>query len=135
MNIALIANDKKKELMIQFCLAYSGILAKHDLCATSITGKMISDATGIPVARYLPGERGGVQQIGARIACNEIDLLIYFRDPMTNHSNDEMNNTVIRLCNVHNIPLATNIATAEPLILALDRGDLDWRNYVGKSGF
>jgi methylglyoxal synthase len=130
MNIALIAHNAKKELMVQFCIAYSGILGQHNLCATGVTGKMIADATGLHVFRYLSGRQGGDQQIAARIACNEIDLLIFLRDPigMKQEEPDEAN--LIRLCDVHSIPVATNIATAEALIHALERGDLDWRDIV-----
>ena len=80
MNIALIAHDKKKELMVQFCIAYCGILAKHNLCATATTGKLISEATGLVIDRYLSGQQGGDQQIGARIAYNEIDMVVFLRD-------------------------------------------------------
>ena len=130
MNIALIAHNAKKELMVQFCIAYSGILSQHNLCATGVTGKLIGDATGLRVLRYLSGRQGGDQQIAARIACNEIDLLIYLRDPvgMKQEEPDEAN--LIRLCDVHSIPVATNIATAEALIHALEKGDLDWRDIV-----
>ncbi|MBR5273391.1 MAG: methylglyoxal synthase [Clostridia bacterium] len=130
MNIALIAHDSKKELMIQFCIAYGGILNKHSLCATGATGKVVSDATGLSIQRYLNGSQGGSQQISARISCNEIDLLIFFRDPLTRKPHEPNEADMLRLCDMHNIPLATNIATAEALILALERGDLDWRNIV-----
>lgn len=130
MNIALIAHDTKKELMVQFCIAYCGVLSKHNLCATGTTGKMVAEATGLNVQRYLSGSQGGDQQIAARISCNEIDLLLFFRDPISvrPHEPDDMN--LLRLCDVHNIPVATNIATAEALIHALERGDLDWRDIV-----
>lgn len=130
MNIALIAHDTKKELMVQFCIAYCGVLSKHNLCATGTTGKMVAEATGLNVQRYLSGSQGGDQQIAARISCNEIDLLLFFRDPISvkPHEPDDMN--LLRLCEVHNIPVATNIATAEALIHALERGDLDWRDIV-----
>lgn len=130
MNIALIAHDTKKELMVQFCIAYCGVLSKHNLCATGTTGKMVAEATGLNVQRYLSGSQGGDQQIAARISCNEIDLLLFFRDPISvkPHELDDMN--LLRLCDVHNIPVATNIATAEALIHALERGDLDWRDIV-----
>lgn len=130
MNIALIAHDTKKELMVQFCIAYCGVLSKHNLCATGTTGKMVAEATGLNVQRYLSGSQGGDQQIAARISCNEIDLLLFFRDPISvkPHEPDDMN--LLRLCDVHNIPVATNIATAESLIHALERGDLDWRDIV-----
>jgi len=130
MNIALIAHNAKKELMVQFCIAYSGILSLHSLCATGVTGKMIMDATGLRVLRYLSGRQGGDQQIAARIACNEIDLLIYLRDPTGMKQEDPDEANLIRLCDVHSIPVATNIATAEALIHALEKGDLDWRDIV-----
>ncbi len=130
MNIALIAHDTKKELMVQFCIAYCGTLSRHSLCATGTTGKLVAEATGLKIDRYLSGPQGGDQQIGARISCNEIDILLFFRDPLTakSHEPNEMN--LLRLCDVHNIPVATNIATAEALIHALERGDLDWREIV-----
>lgn len=129
MNIAIIAQDTKKELMVQFCIAYCGILGKHKLCSTSRTGKLVSDATGLKISKFLSGSHGGCEQIASRIACNEIDLLLFFRDPM-NQNTDVDYNTLLRLCDVHNIPVATNIATAEALIHALERGDLDWRDLV-----
>ena len=125
--IALIAHDKKKELMIQFCIAYCGILSRHNLCATGTTGKQVSEATGLSIQRYLSGSQGGDQQICARISCNEIDVLLFFRDPINPKANEPNDMNLLRLCDVHNVPVATNIATAEALILALERGDLDWR--------
>ena len=130
MNIALIAHDSKKELMVQFCIAYCGILSRHSICATGTTGKLVSEATGLPVFRFLSGGQGGGQQIAARIQCNEIDRLLFLRDPISTRSTDPEEANLLRLCDVHNIPAATNIATAEALIHALDRGDLDWRNIV-----
>ncbi|MBQ7755941.1 MAG: methylglyoxal synthase [Oscillospiraceae bacterium] len=130
MNIALIAHDKKKELMVQFCIAYCGILSRHTLCATGTTGKLVAEATGLPIQSYLSGAQGGDQQISARIACDEIDLLLFFRDPITPKPHEPNESDLLRLCDVHNIPIATNIATAEALIHALERGDLDWRNIV-----
>ena len=127
MNIAIIAHDKKKELMEQFCIAYCGILSRHNLCATGTTGKLVSEATGLNIQKYLSGAQGGDEQISARISCNEIDLLLYFRDPITPQPNEA---NLLRLCDVHNIPVATNIATAEALIHSLEHGDLDWRNIV-----
>lgn len=129
MNIALIAHDSKKELMVQFCIAYCGILSRHNLCATGTTGKLVAEATGLHIQRYLSGSQGGDQQISARISCNEIDVLIFFRDPMSNLQEPNAAN-LLRLCDVHNIPVATNIATGEALIHALERGDLDWREIV-----
>lgn len=130
MNIALIAHDTKKELMVQFCIAYCGVLSKHNLCATGTTGKMVAEATGLNVQRYLSGSQGGDQQIAARISCNEIDLLLFFRDPISVKPHEPNDMNLLRPCDVHNIPVATNIATAEALIHALERGDLDWRDIV-----
>lgn len=130
MNIALIAHDTKKELMVQFCIAYCGVLSKHNLCATGTTGKMVVEATGLNVQRYLSGSQGGDQQIAARISCNEIDLLLFFRDPISVKPHEPNDMNLLRLCDVHNIPVATNIATAEALIHALEQGDLDWRDIV-----
>lgn len=130
MNIALIAHDTKKELMVQFCIAYCGVLSKHNLCATGTTGKMVAEATGLNVQRYLSSSQGGDQQIVARISCNEIDLLLLFRDPISVKPHEPNDMNLLRLCDVHNIPVATNIATAEALIHALERGDLDWRDIV-----
>lgn len=130
MNIALIAHDTKKELMVQFCIAYCGVLSKHNLCATGTTGKMVAEATGLNIQRYLSGSQGGDQQIAARISCNEIDLLLFFRDPISVKPHEPNDMNLLRLCDVHNIPVATNIATSEALIHALERGDLDWRDIV-----
>ena len=130
MNIALIAHDKKKELMVQFCIAYKGILEKHELFATGTTGKLIAEGSGLDVYRFLSGPQGGDQQIGARIACDEIDLLLFFRDPISVKEREPNEFNLLRLCDVHNIPVATNIATAEVLIHGLERGSLDWRNIV-----
>ena len=133
MNIALIAHDKKKELMVDFCIAYKAILAKHNLCATGTTGSLIIEATGLDVNLFLSGPQGGDQQIGARIAYNEIDLVLFFRDPLTAQPHEPDVSALFRLCDVHNIPVATNIATAEVLIHGLERGDLDWREIVKNS--
>ncbi|MBR3948141.1 MAG: methylglyoxal synthase [Clostridia bacterium] len=130
MNIALIAHDAKKELMTQFCIAYCGTLSKHSLCATGTTGKMVGEATGLEITKFLCGYQGGEEQIASRIACNEIDLLLLFRDPLTAKPNEPNEASLLRLCDVHNIPVATNLATAEALIHALERGDLDWRDIV-----
>ncbi len=130
MNIALIADDKKKELMVQFCIAYSGILSKHELMATGVTGKLVSEATGLNVHKFYSGTQGGDQQIAARLQYNEIDMLLFFRDPIAQRSNENSVKTLLRLCDENNIPMATNIATAEVLIHGLERGDLDWRNIV-----
>ena len=129
MTIALIAHDAKKELMIQFCIAYCGVLSRHKLCANGTTGKLVSEATGLEIQRYLSGRQGGDQQIAARIACDEIDVLLFFRDPINRKESEPNEMALLRLCDVHNVPVATNIATAEALIMALERGDLDWREY------
>lgn len=127
MEIAIIAHDMKKELMTQFCIAYCGILSKHNLCATSITAKYISEATGLKIEKLLTGEHGGEQQITSRLAYNEIDLLLNFRDTRPSASYNEEEAEMMRMCDLYNIPVATNIATAEVLVCALDRGDLNWR--------
>jgi methylglyoxal synthase len=130
MNIALIAHDKKKELMVQFCIAYCPILNKHNICATGTTGKLVAEATGLKIHRFLSGAQGGDQQIGARIAYNEIDLVLFFRDPITQKYHEPDMLSIIKLCDMHNIPIATNVATAEVLVRGLERGDLDWRDIV-----
>lgn len=129
MNIALMSHDGKKELMVQFCIAYCGILAGHSICATKTTGKLISDATGLPISMCLAANQGGSQQIGARIAYNEIDLVMFFCDP-DDTAGQERVNEIARLCDRYSIPFASNVATAEVLIQGLRRGDLDWRNIV-----
>ena len=128
MNIALLADDGKKELMGQFGIAYCGILSDHNLCATNTTGKLVSEATGLPITLYLH-DKQGAQQIGARIAYNEIDLVLCFCDPMSPDGFDNVNK-LARLCDQYQIPMATNVATAEVLIQGLRRGDLDWRDIV-----
>jgi len=124
-----MAHDRKKELMVQFCIAYCGILAGHSICATNTTGKLVAEATGLPITLYLPCSQGGNQQIGARIAYNELDLLIFFNDPTGKESSDDLVE-LSRLCDQHNIPFATNVATAECLIRGLKDGYLDWRDIV-----
>ena len=130
MEIALIADDKKKELMVEFCIAYCGILSKHHLCATGKTAKYISEATGLKIENLLAGSLGGMEQVTSRICYNEIDLLLYFRDTTGGQPEDERDAVLLRNCDLYNIPVATNIATAEVLVMALERGDLDWRNLV-----
>lgn len=130
MTIALIAHDAKKELMIQFCIAYCGVLSRYNLLATGTTGKIVSEATGLNITSFLSGSQGGSQQIASRIGCDEIDLLLIFRDPLNPKPHEPDEQSLLRLCDVHNIPVATNIATAEMLIHGLERGDLDWREIV-----
>ena len=130
MNIALIAHDAKKELMVQFCIAYCGILSRHNLCATGTTGKIVSETTGLKIVKYLSGAQGGGQQISAKIGCDEVDMLLFFRDPLNPKPHEPNDMNLLRICDMHNIPVATNIATAEVLIHGLERGDLDWRDVV-----
>lgn len=130
MNIALIAHNSKKELMIQFCTAYCNIFKKHTLLATATTGRLISEATGLRIYCFLPGSHGGMEQIMARIACDEVDLLLFFRDPLRAGPDEPSSINILRLCDVHTVPVATNIATAEALVHGLERGDLAWREYL-----
>ena len=127
MNIGLIAHDSKKKLMQNFCIAYRGSLSKHQLFATGTTGRLIEEVTNLSVHKYLAGNLGGEQQIGAQIEHNEIDLMIFLRDPMAPDHHKPDVNYIVRLCDMHNIPLATNLASAELLIKSLDRGDMEWR--------
>ena len=130
MEIAIIAADVKKEIMTQFCIAYCGILSKHNLCATGITAKYISDATGLKIERLMAGDQGGEQQIATRVAYDEIDILLCFRDTRPDQPLKQEEEELLITCDRYNIPVATNIATAEVLITALDRGDLDWRDFL-----
>ena len=127
MNIALIAHDAKKKLMQNFCIAYKGILSKHDLYATGTTGRLIENVANLNIHKHLAGSLGGDEQLGSQIENNELDLMIFLRDPNIKGMRGDYGSKIPRLCDVHNIPLATNLATAETLVLALDRGDLDWR--------
>ncbi len=127
MNIAIIANDKKKELITEFCIAYCGVLANHNICATATTGKYISEATGLTIERLLAGSHGGAEQIASKIAYDEVDLLILLRDTNNDSEYAETEMNIVKLCDKYSVPVATNVATAEALVLALARGDLDWR--------
>ena len=127
MNNVLIAHDAKKKLMQNFCIAYRGILSKHELFATGTTGRLIEEVSNLTVHKYLAGHLGGEQQLGSEIEHNDIDMVIFLRDPQNPKSHEPDINNIFMLCDIHNIPLATNLATAELLIKALDRGDLDWR--------
>ena len=128
MNIAFLAHDKKKELMVQFCTAYKSILSKHALYATATTGRLIADNTGLPITLLLSHKQGGHQQINARIAYNEIDLVLLFTDPNTTDPWDDAQMIeTIRHCDKHNVPIATNLGSAEMFVMGLQRGDLDWR--------
>ena len=131
MNITLMAHDKKKELMVQFCTAYKSVLAKHSLSATATTGRLVADATGLPISLFLSHNQGGHQQVDARIAYNEIDLVLMFTDPNSSDPwEDRQIVQTIHLCDTYNVPVATNLASAEMLILGLQRGDLDWREVM-----
>ena len=127
MNIGLIAHDAKKKLMQNFCIAYRGILSKNELYATGTTGRLIEEVTNLNIHKYLAGHLGGEQQIGAQIEHNQIDLVIFLRDPLTSKAHEPDVHNIVRICDSHNIPFATNLATAELLIKSLDRGDLEWR--------
>ena len=127
MNIGLVAHDSKKKLMQNFCIAYRGILSKNEIFATGTTGRLVEEVTNLSVHKYLAGHLGGTQQLGAQIEQNEIDLVIFLRDPLTVKSHEPDVNSIVRICDAHNIPLAKNLATAELLIKSLDRGDLEWR--------
>lgn len=130
MEIAIIAHDLKKELIAQFCIAYCGILSKHNICATAATAKYISEATGLSITKLMSGSQGGEEQLASRVAYNEIDILFYFRDTRPDAKFNPYEHELLRMCDIHNIPVATNIATAEVIVTALDRGDLDWRTIV-----
>ena len=129
MNIALMSHDNKKELMVQFCIAYCGILAKHTVCSTNRTGRLVAEATGLPVQLFLSHAHGGSQQIGARIAYDEIDMVLFFNEPNCDELDEDMR-YITNLCDQHNVPFATNAATAEMLIHGLARGDLSWRELI-----
>lgn len=127
MNIGLIAHDSKKKLMQNFCIAYRNILSKNSLFATGTTGRLVEEVTNLSVHKYLAGHLGGDQQLGAQIEHNQMDLVIFLRDPLTPKTHEPDVNIIVKLCDMHNIPLATNLASAELLIKSLDRGDLEWR--------
>ena len=127
MNIALIAHDKKKEDLMGFVTAYLPIFEKHTLFATGTTGKRLMEETGLSIHRFQSGPLGGDQQIGAKIADNDMDVVIFFRDPLTAQPHEPDVSALMRLCDVYGVPLATNMGTAEVLIRGLDRGDIDWR--------
>ena len=131
MNIAFLAHDKKKELMVQFCTAYKSVLVKHNLFATATTGRLIADNTGLPITLLLSHKQGGHQQINARISYNEIDLVLLFTDPNTTDPWDDAQMIeTIRQCDKHNVPIATNLGSAEICIMGLQRGDLEWREML-----
>lgn len=128
MNVGLIAHDSKKKLMQNFCIAYRGILSKHELYATGTTGLLIEEVTNLRIHKFLPGETGGARQLASQIEQGNLDMLIFLRDPLHVKAQEPEVNSIVRLCDSYNIPIATNLATAELLIKALERGDLEWRN-------
>ena len=130
MTIAILAHDSRKELALQFCTAYSGILSRNTVIATGTTGRMLAQATGLPVHCYLSGKLGGIQQIASRVACDEVDLVLFFRDPLKVDTGSSAEQNLLRLCDMHSVPIATNIATAEVLLRGLDQGDLDYREGI-----
>ena len=132
MNIALIAHDKKKDMMIDFCKEHKDLLSKHDLFATGTTGKLISGATGLVVNRFLSGPLGGDQQIGAKVASGEMNLVVFFRDPLTPQPHEPDVSALLRLADVHSVPLATNLSTAEVMLNCLEFGNIDWSALVKK---
>jgi methylglyoxal synthase len=128
MNIGFIAHESKKKLLQNFCIAYRGILCKHNLYATGTSGRLIEEATNLSVHKLLAGHVGGEQQMASMIEQNQIDLVIFLRDPLMVKKHEPDINKIFRLCDTHIIPLATNLASAELLIKSLDRGELDWRD-------
>lgn len=130
MNIGLVAHDTKKKLMQNLCIAYRNILNKHELYATGTTGRLIEEVTNLSIHKYLAGHLGGEQQLGSQIAHNQVDMVIFLRDPVSRKQHEPDLSSIVRLCDIHNIPVATNLATAELLIKALERGDLEWREIV-----
>lgn len=132
MNIGLVAHDAKKNLMQNFCIAYRGILSKHNIYATGTTGRLIEEVTNLNIHKYLAGHLGGEQQLASQIEHNQIDMVIFLRDPLSPKSHEPDVNNAIHLCDIYNIPFATNLATAELLVKALDRGDLEWREILRK---
>ena len=127
MNIGLVAHDTKKMLMQNFCIAYRGILSKNSLYATGTTGRLIEEVTNLNVHKYLSGHLGGDQQMCVDIEQDQLDLVIFLREPVSPKRTDPDGSSIVRMCDVHNIPIATNLATAELLVKALERGDLEWR--------
>lgn len=127
MNVGLIAHDSKKKLMQNLCIAYRNVLAKNELYATGTTGRLIEEATNLHIHKFLAGHLGGQQQMAAQISSNEMDMVIFLRDPQTPSPHEPDVNDVVKLCDIYNIPMATNIGTAELLIMALMNGDLEWR--------
>ncbi|MEK5644045.1 MULTISPECIES: methylglyoxal synthase [Paenibacillus] len=132
LKIAFIAHDRKKDEMVNFVTAYEHVFEGHQLYSTGTTGQRIMEGTNLKIHRFMSGPLGGDQQIGALVAENEMDLIIFLRDPLMAQPHEPDINALLRLSDVQGIPLATNIATAEILVKALDRGDFAWRELVHK---
>ncbi|MNH83932.1 Methylglyoxal synthase [compost metagenome] len=130
LNIAFIAHDRKKEEIVNFAIAYEHVFEGNNLYSTGTTGQRIMDNTKLNIHRFLSGPLGGDQQIGALIAQNQMDLVIFLRDPLMAQPHEPDITALLRLCDVHGIPVATNVASAEIMARALDRGDLSWRELV-----
>ena len=128
MKVGLIAHDSKKKLMQNFCIAYRGILTRHELYATGTTGSLIQEVSNLKIRKFLPGETGGVRQLASQIEQGNLDMIIFLRNPNPSMEEEAEVNFVLRLCDMYNIPIGTNLATAELLIHALERGELEWRN-------
>ena len=128
MKVGLIAHDSKKKLMQNFCIAYRGILTRHELYATGTTGSLIQEVSNLRIHKFLPGETGGVRQLASQIEQGNLDMIIFLRNPNPSMEEETEVNFVLRLCDMYNIPIGTNLATAELLIHALERGELAWRN-------
>jgi methylglyoxal synthase len=119
MRIAFIAHDKKKDDIIDFVKRYRSVFETHELFATGTTGRLITEMTGLKVHRFLSGPLGGDQQIGAKVAQGEIDFIIFLRDPLTAQPHEPDVSALLRLCDVHCVPLATNLGSAEVFVKAL----------------
>ncbi|WP_217597510.1 methylglyoxal synthase [Cohnella sp. GbtcB17] len=132
LNIALIAHDRKKEEMVNFAIAYEHVFKPHKLYATGTTGARIMENTSLQVHRFASGPLGGDQQIGAMVATNEMDFIIFLRDPLMAQPHEPDIIALLRLSDVQGIPVATNVATAELLVKCLERGDFAWRELVHK---
>ncbi len=132
MNIGIIAHNSKKTLIEDFCIAYKGILMKHEIYATGTTGRRIEEVTNLHVHKFLAGSIGGDKQFMEMIERGDMDMVIFFYNPTMINSKEPDVQSIIRCCDQYTIPIATNIATAESLILGLSRGDLDWREQLHK---
>lgn len=132
LSIALIAHDEKKDEMVNFAIAYEHFFKSHRLYATGTTGKRIMAETNLQITRLMSGPLGGDQQIGAKIATGELDIVVFFRDPLTAQPHEPDVSALLRLCDVYRIPLATNSTTAELLLKSIEKGNFDWRENIKK---